>query len=51
MRILVKKYGVHKKVTSLINMNFLIILVFVVSVLKYKCDEVCNCTLFRVLCV
>jgi len=51
MRIVVKKCGVHKKMVSGINVKFLIILVFVVTVLKYKCDEVYNCTLFRVLYV
>jgi hypothetical protein len=46
-----KKYGKHMKVASWINVKFLIILVFVVTVLKYKRDDVCKCTLFRVLYV
>jgi len=42
MLIVVKKYGIHKKVTLWIHVNVLIILVFVVTVLKYKCDTFCN---------
>jgi hypothetical protein len=51
MRIVVKKYGVHKKVVSGINVKLIIILVFVVTVLEYIYDEICNCALFRVLYV